>query len=118
MDIQGPTEFAQRLRDHRESRKLTQSQFAAELGINTITLSRYERGATPVGIPWVASDLERLLKVAPPRTKAELAAQLEAWQLAHNGRGASRDVVGEASAEAGRRAPKRSKRRPPGQGRA
>lgn len=99
---QPPTKFALALKRYRTITRegLTQRALAAELGKDPITLSRYERDASPVGDDWTAHELERLTGVAPPRTRAELSAQREDALRDSRGRGASRDVV-EAVSEAG-----------------
>jgi hypothetical protein len=77
------TEFALRLKRHRAiTRRLTQVEYAAELGIHPISLSRYERDASPVGEDWVAEELTKVTGVPAPRRFEELSALSDAAEAA------------------------------------
>jgi hypothetical protein len=61
---------------------MTQVEYAAELGIHPISLSRYERDASPVGEDWVAEELTKVTGVPAPRTFEELSALISAAEAA------------------------------------
>lgn len=77
--VEPNTRTAQYVQAYCDREKITQTHLAELLGVNSITLSRWMRGVYPVGIPWVADELEDLIGIAPPRTRAELDEQLRSW---------------------------------------
>lgn len=111
--------FAQRLFEHRKlERRLTQVEYAAELKIHPISLSRYELDKSPVGDEWLAQELFRVTGIMPPRTNAELSELVEGADAETSGRDEKREAGRAAAAKASGagtpRVPRRPKRRPNG----
>lgn len=71
-----PTRFAAKLRAARIAERITQKQLANRHGVDSVTISRYERDASPVGIPWLAPILSKYAGTPAPTTSQELEAAI------------------------------------------